>query len=123
MASTDDLQRLHRELGSLAAARAPEDWAALRIRAEIHSDNSLIEARYTPSTFDAETKSFALGRDGRKVIEALNDAMAETKDGSHWKVMLFALDRSGKFNVDFEYDDPSRWNDSAYRSYEAADGR
>jgi len=118
MSDLGDVQVLVQEIGSIVASKVPQGWKTARVRAELHDDNSIIEASYKQSAAAPESTSFALGRDGRKVIERLREQMRPAKAGAAWKVMLLTLSSDGTIKLDFEYDDPSRWNENPYRSYD-----
>ena len=111
-ASEDEMSNeaavLYRVIAEAAAENAPDGWVLLRVEAKLfdgydsagffYKNSRGEEHKYDPGFdgFEAVMKSFV----------KLRDVMACAGKPT-WKTARFELDASGKFHIDFGYDEPA----------------
>ncbi|WP_062270713.1 immunity protein YezG family protein [Endozoicomonas arenosclerae] len=79
-----------------------EDWAEAFIEFEYFGDSGEYKGRYITSSSE-ETKNFKVGYKTYKEFKKLHDITTEG-ESDRWNRAKFTLYPTGKFNIDFEWD-------------------
>lgn len=103
-----DVENFYQVIAEAAAEKAPDGWVALRIEVTLFDDYGSADFFYRSKL--GEENQFDPGFDG---YDAVTRAFGEMRKimasagKSTWKSARFDLEASGKFHIDFSYDEPA----------------
>jgi len=107
------IEQLYHQLADCITQSIPDKWSEAWLCAEFEDDNGLTYGRYRRND-SSGILSFNVDDDLYEEMyfsfEQLRDQLKKAS-GEAWKRAKFTLKRDGSFNIDFEYENPSKWMD------------
>ncbi|MEU4740684.1 immunity protein YezG family protein [Actinosynnema sp. NPDC023658] len=99
---TLDTGDVYQKIVDASLANLPDDWNTARITIYMLSSQSHLGAEYTTQNVEAPIK-FVPTFDALRAFKELRELTAQPGKGA-WYTAIFKMDRSGKFDVEFDYD-------------------
>lgn len=99
---TESIEALYPQIGQAIADAIPGAWASIQVTVKIKPGFISLQGKFMPETGEG-LRSILPNRHMAELFSQLHDRMVkELKD--NWATAIFSMDRSGKFEIKFEYE-------------------
>jgi len=100
-----EIEEIYSEIGNSIANSIPTGWKKAWIEAEVEDDNANFTCRFINAL--GVKDQFNTDFDTYQLFSELRDQFENTKGGK-WDKAIFTLDSTGKFDIEFEYNEESK---------------